>query len=206
MPKMYMYALSGFILGAAIGSIVTLKFVETKYQEIADEEIADVKNHYSKMFKTGDYADVNKLAEKYGPTSIKFEEELSESKDDWKPTVVYVESEDDGDESDEPQVISFEEFSEDHDDYAKITITYYQGDDTLADENDGIVDDVTALIGDEAFTNFGNGSRDNNVVYIRNDSISTDFEVIRDPGKFSVIILGIEEPKKPRTRKMKAEE
>ena len=36
-----------FAVGAAIGSAVTWKFVKTKYERIADEEIASVKERYS---------------------------------------------------------------------------------------------------------------------------------------------------------------
>ena len=44
----------GFVAGAAIGSLVTWKIVETKYKRIAEEEIASVNALYSGKKKVED--------------------------------------------------------------------------------------------------------------------------------------------------------
>lgn len=89
----------------------------------------------------------------------------------------------------EPYVITFEQFNEEYDRYDKVTMTYYAGDDTLADEYEGIVDDVNNLVGD-ALTRFGEGSSDPDIVYVRNDSLEIDYEVIKSEGSYSDIVLG----------------
>ena len=40
-----------FVMGASVGSLVTWKFVEKKYKQIAQEEIDSVKETYAKMRK-----------------------------------------------------------------------------------------------------------------------------------------------------------
>lgn len=106
-----------------------------------------------------------------------------------------------------PYVISYEEFAEEHDEFSKTTITYYEGDDTLCDEREEPIPDFAYYVGDDALTRFGDMSHDKNVVYVRNENISIDFEVVRDQGLYSRVVLGMEPPeKKPKVRKMKAEE
>ena len=75
-------------------------------------------------------------------------------------------------------VITTEQFSEERPEYDKLTISYYEDDDTLADENEDPIADPVSLIGD-ALENFGEGSDDPQVVYVRNERISIDYEVIR---------------------------
>ena len=107
---------------------------------------------------------------------------------------------------DDPYVISYEEYADEHSDFDKVTLTYYEGDDTLTDDRDEPIDDVSRQIGEDALTMFGRKSHDKNVVYVRNERLGSDFEVMRDPGKYSVIILNIEEPKPIKVHKMKVQD
>lgn len=105
---------------------------------------------------------------------------------------------------DGPYVISYEEFSEEHSDFSKTTISYFVGDDTLADEREEVIPDATSIVGNDALTRFGDGSHDKNIVYVRNEHIGVDYEVTRNPGKYSVIVLNMPEEKPKRApRKMK---
>ena len=92
-----------------------------------------------------------------------------------------------------PFVISVEEFQYDMDYYSKNTITYYDKCGTLVDESDRPIDDVNYCIGDDSLDKFGVSSQDPNIVYIRNDRISTDFEVIRHPGSYVNTVFGIQD-------------
>ena len=89
--------------------------------------------------------------------------------------------------------ISFKAFTEDKPHYDKLTITYYEDDATLADDQDGIIPDIRATIGPDALQHFGWLSGSDDVVYIRNDDISVDFEVIRAEGSYDEIVMGITE-------------
>jgi hypothetical protein len=76
-----------------------------------------------------------------------------------------------------PHVIDIEEFSEGMPEYDKCTIWWYQGDGILADENEEIIENLEPVIGSVNLV-AGNTEGDNNVIYVRNDSLEIDYEVI----------------------------
>jgi hypothetical protein len=78
-----------------------------------------------------------------------------------------------------PYVITTEEFAEDMNHFDKLTIYYYEDDQTLADENEEMIEDVASVVGDEALNEFGRGSDDPEIVYVRNEKMEIDYEVIR---------------------------
>lgn len=89
-----------------------------------------------------------------------------------------------------PYIITHDEFYEGEKDYEQITLTYFDGDDVLVDEQDQPVDDPEDTIGEDHLVRFGHGSKDNNVVYVRNDRIEADFEISRSFGKYAEEVLG----------------
>jgi len=107
---------------------------------------------------------------------------------------------------DEAYVITFDQFNDEHDDYDKGDLTYYELDDTLVDSQENPVDDVENLIGPDALTRFGDGSNSRDIVYVRNDRVSMDFEISRDSRSYTEHVLGVYEPKKRKVHKMRAEE
>lgn len=106
-----------------------------------------------------------------------------------------------------PYLISVDEFMTSNEEYDKTTITYFEGDDTLCDEREEIVPDVEGVITADALTRFGQLSNDRNIVYVRNDKISTDFEIIRDRRNWHEVIAGYVAPKdKDTPRKMREDD
>lgn len=96
---------------------------------------------------------------------------------------------------DKPYIITHDEYFSAERDYDNISYTYFEVDDTLVDEQDKPVEDVDGLIGEEHLARFGHGSKDNNIVYVRNDKIQSDFEIIRSRGSYLEEVLGMpEEP------------
>jgi hypothetical protein len=80
----------------------------------------------------------------------------------------------------DPYVISTNDYYEDQNDPRdKVTLEYYLNDDILC-ENDSmeIVPDRESIIGRDALQNFGNLSGDPHVVYVRNERLNIDYEVI----------------------------
>lgn len=84
-------------------------------------------------------------------------------------------------------VIHKDEFMENESEYEQETLTYYVGDGIMADQHDAPIYNHTGLMGDLPF---GHGSSDNNVVYIRNDAIRREWEVLKHTGRFEFEILG----------------
>lgn len=177
-----------FAVGAALGSAVTWKFVETKYKKIADEEIASVKSVYSKKTIPADRIeagkmpiDISKKEPEYKPSEadlIKLKEKIetngyrdySIKKDNKK-----VEEEDDM----EPYVIPPEDF--DTEDYQVESLTYWN-DGVLTDEFDNVVFDLPGTVGEDSLNHFGEYEDDS--VFVRNDRTRTDYEILLDTRNF----------------------
>lgn len=111
-----------------------------------------------------------------------------------------------------PYVITLDEFMEDDEmldePFAKVCIVYYEADDTLADEQDNIIPDVEMTVGKQNLTRFGLGSRDENIVYVRNWRHMIDYEIAREEGSYTRMVLGetenfLQHHDKPPIRRMK---
>jgi hypothetical protein len=89
----------------------------------------------------------------------------------------------------EPYVIHVEEFMENEKHYHQDTLTYYAGDDIMADSDDTPFYEYRTHMGE---LKFGHGSRDKNVVYIRNDRIEMEWEILLHQGKFAEEVLGLQ--------------
>lgn len=88
-------------------------------------------------------------------------------------------------------VISRDEYFREELEYVQAVLTYYQGDDQLVGEvNEPFNDDDRNLLVGGHLSDFGEKSGDENVVYIRNHKCRMDFEVVREPGKYTVDVLG----------------
>lgn len=93
---------------------------------------------------------------------------------------------------DVPYTISFAEFNENNVGHEQTTFTYYSADQTLADAQEKPVDNIDYVIGDDNLTRFGHGSDDPNVVYVRNEKIDMDFEIVRSNGSYQSEVLNVE--------------
>lgn len=89
-----------------------------------------------------------------------------------------------------PQLIRFWEYTDG--DFKKVDLTYFEGDDVLMDEDERIIRDIDGTIGLESLKNFGYYNPDPKVVYVRNNRLEVDFEVMRDEGSFAEQILGVQ--------------
>lgn len=91
-----------------------------------------------------------------------------------------------------PYVISHDEFMENSYEHEQNTITYYAGDQILADEREQMIEEVEATVGVQNLGLFGHGSRDTSVVYIRNERLEIDFAVALNQGTFAEEVMGFQ--------------
>ena len=91
--------------------------------------------------------------------------------------------------SDKPYIIHRDEFFANEADYSQTTLTYYKGDDVLLDEQDIPLYDAKNIVCE---LEFGKGSEDPSVVYVRNDRLEHEYEVLLDNGYYQVEVLGEE--------------
>ena len=177
-----------FSAGAAIGSIVTWKLIEAKYKQIADEEIASVKEVFTVRKKTTEDEEEDEseedsptIAEEYHnedkPDLMEYSKIVDEEGYDSEAIESKLESKPKPIDHDEPYVISPDEFGE-FDDYEQISLTYYEGDGFLADDMDELVDDIEDVVGFESLNHFGEYEED--AVHVRNDRLKADYEILVD--------------------------
>ncbi len=179
-----------FVLGVAVGSVVTWRYVEKKYEQIAQDEIDSVKEVFSKReaeFTENTEARIKADNAKEKLSVIEYAAHLREQGytnysdlADEKPEEV----KEDPMTVDKPYVIAPEEFG-DLDDYETISLTYY-ADQILADDNDVIVDDVEDIVGFDSLNSFGEYEYDS--VFVRNDRLKCDYEILLDQRKYSSVI------------------
>ena len=87
----------------------------------------------------------------------------------------------------EPYVISPDDYGE-NDNYTQISLVYYAGDGVLADDEDEVVEDIEDTVGEDFAEHFGEYEDDS--VFIRNDRLRCDYEILRDNRSFSDVAEG----------------
>ena len=171
-----------FGTGALVGAVVAAKAVREKYQQEAEEEIAEMREYYREkeqkrkeaeeyeaiVEETETETEYKEIVKDEGYTNytqyndVKPEEKIDDVEDEWTPSII------------DP-----EEFGEDPS-YDTATLTYFK-DGVLADEVDEVMD--PKMVGEEnlkIFDEFGARS-----IYVRNDEHMIDFEIIRDEYPYS---------------------
>lgn len=175
-----------FMLGAAVGSLVTWKLVEEKYKRIADAEIESVREVYKKredelgeLVKNHVERKENKVVERTSGYAERLDElNYNTTVSDYdEDCVIKV---DNGPDYIKPYVISPDEFGED---YTMVSLMYY-ADGTLADDDDEIISDHENVIGD-ALEHFG--EYEDECVHVRNDNNKIDYEILLSEKTFSEV-------------------
>lgn len=170
-----------FSVGAAIGSVVTWKVVETKYKNIAQEEIDSVKEAFSKkatalhneVAKAHACLEANKKADK-NPSYTKVINDLGYQRETEKENDV---------ENNDVYVIPPESFGEVG--YEEVSLTYY-ADGTLAYDDDSIVRNVEKVVGVGSLNTFGEYEDDS--VFVRDDKHKIDYEILRDTRSYAAVV------------------
>lgn len=171
-----------FAVGAAIGSAVTWKLIKTKYERIANEEIESVKEVFSRRNKKEkepeeiEHGTVAHMLETKPNDVSKYAAMLEELK--------YNEKGENDMKNADPYVISPDEFAE-LDDYQTVSLNYY-ADGVVADDIDEVVENVGSLIGWDSLNHFG--EYEDYSVFVRNDALKTDFEILLDTRNYSDVI------------------
>lgn len=189
-----------FIFGAAAGSALTWFLVKDHYEQKADEEIASVKEVFSK--RKEEKEKIKEIASAISRTDVNIiRKEITEmaAEASNKPSIMefkstlhengYSEQEDmkkpvTEDDYVDIHLISELEFGDDEE-FDTISLTYYM-DGVITDEDDEILEDVESRIGENISDYFGDGD----AVYIRNDTLRTYYEVLRDYRTYEDAVSG----------------
>lgn len=150
----------------------------------ADEE---QKMAYEKLWAaTKDYSNEENANEL--PTMKEEEFSEDEENDD-----AYVLEDRQNDFVEPPHVIGLADFYNDRPEYDKVTIKWFEGDNTWVDENEEIIPDIKSYIGMEVKDLFASNSPedDPDVRFVRNDRYGSDYEIERHHMSFREAVGGV---------------
>lgn len=90
-----------------------------------------------------------------------------------------------------PYVIHYDERHE-MDGYDDMSLTYYEGDDVLANDRDEVIDPNIrdSMVGDKNLDRFGHGSNDAAIVFVRNDKLELIFEIVKTKESYAEAVHG----------------
>ena len=167
------YILS-FAAGVAVGVLAGAKLSGKRYKTQIEEEIASVKEALGrKKPDISRFAPKNEeKASRTSKTPFRYSATGSaQSEEDRVLVKAQIEKA-----KSEPYVVSPDEFGVD-DRYDQITLFYY-ADNTLADEDDHVMDEeeIERTIGSDSLTRFGEYEDD--TVFVRNDALKCEYEIL----------------------------
>lgn len=175
-----------FCGGVFIGGFLTWDFFKTKYEKIADEEIASVKETFEhreprpdKNYKVEEALKGNDAYINVSPGVAERIIKIIDSNGYRNYSNTEIKTEKKGGTADmelkQPYVITPEQY-EDNVDYTKVSLTWYN--DEVLEDDWGNVLDPDDVIGSDALKTFGQYEKDS--VFVRDDDEQIDYEVLLD--------------------------
>jgi hypothetical protein len=185
-----------FAAGALAGAAVAARVVREKYQQEAEEEIAEMRDYYRELRKNAKTPNEDAIVEE--EKEVKEENDKNEYDEIVKGYTNYTQylskaaakyfdtetKENKKEEKEErtnyePFIIDVEEFGEDPT-YDTATLTYYK-DKVLTNDLDDVID--YSVAGEENLKIFDEHP-DCKAIYVRDDIYMVDYEIIRDPYQY----------------------
>lgn len=187
-----------FAAGALAGAAVAARAIRAKYQQEAEEEIAEMRDYYRELRKNAKTPDEDKIVEEENIKEEKEENDKNEYDEIVKGYTNYTQylskaaakyfdtetKENKKEEKEErtnyePFIIDVEEFGEDPT-YDTATLTYYK-DKVLTNDLDDVID--YSVAGEENLKIFDEHP-DCKAIYVRDDIYMVDYEILRDPYQY----------------------
>lgn len=171
-------AVLSFSAGAAAGYALTKKALMEHYEQLVQEEIDSIKEHFRQRNKM-------ESDEKNAEASEKPTEEERKGYVHYAKSLGYT-REEEPEPVMTPHVISPDEFGE-LPEYDKVSLTYYS-DKVLTDENmkPMSTDNIERTVGSESLKHFGEYEDDS--VFVRNDLLKVDYEILLDENRYSDLL------------------
>lgn len=178
-----------FAAGALAGAAVAARVVREKYQQEAEEEIAEMRDYYRELRKNAKTPNEDTIVEENSEEE-KEENDKNEYDEIVKNYTNYTQYNDTETKENkkeekeertnyEPFIIDVEEFGEDPT-YDTATLTYYK-DKVLTNDLDDVID--YSVAGEENLKIFDEHP-DCKAIYVRDDIYMVDYEIIRDPYQY----------------------
>lgn len=195
----------GSAMGATVGFVIAHRKAETKYRLIADAEIEEMRTHF--IDKQREIANAPKtVTPELIVKGMRYESEAPEPPeievapgpgeidnvfDQPEPETWDYHAERQNRTPDKPYIIHRDEFNEGREDHTEVQCTWFDGDDVLADERNNPIDNSDEMVGLVNLDRFGYGSMDPNVLYVRNEALALDIEIVKSFGTYAEEVHGI---------------
>ena len=179
-----------FILGLAAGILLSKKYFEDRYNDIANEEIE--RALFRKEAPTPSDIDISTTTTNKQVNRDLYTELLKKTKYSGNLVAPHMPTIDTG-LADRihisPYTVTPDDFAT-LDGYDTMSFTYY-ADKVLTDDMDNPIQDVDGMVGKENLETFGEYEED--AVYIRNERIRADIEILQDERLYSEVLEAIAE-------------
>lgn len=216
---------AGFVVGAAVGSLITYFVVRDHFQAIADEQIENMREYYiahppkkreSKIEKkpegekmendpiksfSSERKNYEEMAHRYrmSPQDIDLTSRIEERELDEDGDVVEIIF-DPKDAREKPYLIPEESYMRDFSHiFGAEALEYWVLDNVLTVADSDEVLDILTTIGLDAVNALLNPERTSDVVYVRNEQLEMEYEVERNDRSYAEWIGGIVEVPEPPT-------
>jgi hypothetical protein len=197
----------GFVGGFVVGYFAIKHHLEHHYVDLANEEIKDAKEYYESVADEKAHLTTvpddgrerifyNTLRSYQGAVTT----EEQSVHDTAQAVLQNIWRQDAGIEeltavatptSERPYVIPVHIFMSNDVGYSQETLTYYLGDQILSDDEDDVIEDIDATVGLRNLL-FGHLSNDENVVYVRNEILTLDFEICKSELSYAKAVHDID--------------
>lgn len=199
MNTKFIIGVASFIIGGAVGSVVTWQVTKNHYKNYyenkANEEIADVKEFYKNKDENMTEVVVNE-PEELEIVEVEDKVSVREQQPDLKNMVTdlgymnyanvdtnRVNVEPPKVAQNRPYVIAPDEYGDCS--YELESLTYY-ADEVLATDFDEVIYDIEGTVGEESLMHFGDYEDD--LVHVRNPELQIDYEIFRDTRTFALVV------------------
>lgn len=166
-----------FVIGVVSGTFVGAQIAKKKYEEIANEEIEEIRAYYKEREKEVKEVEEPKAVEAPEEKSIEVEERKQYDNIIKRGNYMASDEEEQNNVCDEAYPIDPSEFGNDGKN-ATETLTYF-ADGVLVNEVDEVVEDPDLVVGRHHIDIF-NEFPDATCVYVRNDLDGMDYEILKD--------------------------
>jgi hypothetical protein len=178
-----------FFIGAATGSLITWKAVKTKYERMAQEQIASMREVMAKKQKTTDeepkdiHVEIEETVKAHEETMTEYAELINGC----GYTNVTRKQANEIIEEHSIYVIPPEEYGEEEGyDCAELT---FWSDGVLTDDLDEPIDDIEGTIRYESLKHFGEYEDDS--VFVRNELKQMDYQILLDERSYNMAIMEV---------------
>jgi hypothetical protein len=209
-------AIVSLAAGSAAGYFIALKILDKKYQDQLQQEVESTKKFYAKLYKKDEFQTPESTIKEIAPGAAEaaaalinyqglgksfevvdqrteFVEEVLSNIFSDKTTEEISEKEKRNRTEEAPYILTKDEFMENDSEYTQSTVTYFGGDKVLIDSREDMIEEIDMTVGLGNLERFGHGSGDPNVLYVRNDRLELEFEILLSRGKYSKEVAGLEE-------------